>query len=210
MLTRVLITTVLAAAICPAWAESDIAAKYPDLPPVKNYVHVARDAAATAAKKWKLTQQQRAAALAFIFHRYPVEEFEKMSLTDSALVMRGRTDPSVRRTSANREALDICSDVSRQMATIIVKDALHTYHRKVLHPDELTRPLFASTSDKDIEDAIAGIWRETTRDDFLRVSTSKFPVSAEDRIFSYTTSFGAGYLVARHDSVVHYEMTSVY
>jgi len=210
MLTRVLSTALLATALCAASAESDTTAQYPDLPPAKNYVREAHKAVDAAAKKWKLSQQQKAAALAFIFHRDPVREFEKMSLSDDALLMRGRSDPLVRRTSEYRDALDIRNEVSQQMATIIVKDALKTYHRKVLQRDELTRSLFASTSDKEIEDAIAGIWRETTRDEFLRVSTYKFPIRDDDKVYSYTTSFGAGYVVSRQGAVVHYEMTSVY
>jgi hypothetical protein len=215
MLTRVLLTTILATAIGSAWADTDTTAQYPNLPPAKNYVRVARSSVSAFAKKWKLSQQQKAAALAFIFHRYPVREFEKMSLDDSispgrALVKRGLIDPSTRRTAAYRDDLDTCNTVSESMATDIVKDALKTYNRKVLSPDEMTRSLFASTSDKEIEDAIAGIWRETPRDEFLRVSTYKFPIRDDDKVYSYTTSFGAGYVVSRQGAVVHYEMTSVY
>ena len=215
MLTRVLLTTILATAIGYARADSDTTAQHPDLPPAKNYVRVARSSVSAFAKKWKLTEQQKAAALAFVFHRYPVREFEQMSLDDSispgrALLKRGLTDPSVRRTAAYRDDLDTCNTVSESMARDIVKDALKTYDRKVLHPDEMTRSLFASTSDTNIEDAIAGIWRETTGDEFLRVSTYKFPIRGDDKVYSYTTSFGAGYVVSRQGVIVHYEMTSVY
>jgi hypothetical protein len=210
MLTRVLSTTLLAAAICSALADSDTAAQYPDLPPGKNYLHEAHIAVNTVAKKWMLSQRQKAAALAFILHRNPVREFEKMSLDDSALLKRGRTDPSVRRTSAYRETLDICDTVSQQMATMIIKDALHTYRRKVLRPDELTRPLFASTSDKEIEDAIAGIWREESRDEFLRVGEPNFSTRAGDKFYSYATSFGGGSLVVRDGKVVYNANTFVY
>lgn len=210
MLTRVLLTTILATAIGSAWADTDTTAQYPNLPPAKNYVRVARSSVSAFATKWKLSQQQKAAALAFIFHRYPVREFEKMSLDDEALLQRGVTDPSARRTAAYRDDLDKCNTVSESMAIDIVKDALKTYNRKVLHPDEITRSLFASTSDKSIEDAIAGIWQEATRDEFLRVSRSKFPIDTDDTVYSYTTSFGAGFVVARHGAVVHHEMTGVY
>jgi len=178
---------------------------FPDLPPAKNYIHVAQISVGTVSKKWRLTSQQKAAAFAFIFHRYPVREFERLSLDDSPLLMRGRTAASVRRTPEYRSALDACNVVSQQMAKIIIKDALHTYRRKVLNPDELTRPLFASTSDKDIEDAIAGIWREATHDEFLRVSNSSFPIHIDDKLYSYTTSFGGGYLVVRDGKVIKKE-----
>jgi hypothetical protein len=215
MLTRVLLTTILATAISSARADTDTTAQYPNLPPAKNYVRVARSSVSAFAKKWKLTQQQKAAALAFVFHRYPVREFEQMSLDDSispgrALLKRGLTDPPVRRAAAYRDDLDTCNTVSESMARDIVKDALKTYDRKVLQPDEMTRSLFASTSDKNIEDAIAGVWQETTRDEFLRVSRSTFPIGTDDTVYSYTTSFGAGYVVARDGAVVHYVMTGVY
>jgi hypothetical protein len=210
MLTRILLTTILAAAVGSAWADNNTTAQYPDLPPAKNYLRVARTSVSAAAKKWKLTQQQKAAALAFIFHRYPVREFEKMSLDDEALLKRGVTEPSARRTAAYRDELDTCNEVSESMASDIVKDALKTYDRKVLHPDDVTRSLFASTSDRDIEDAIAGIWQETTQDAFLRVSGAKFPIHADDRVFSYSTSFGSGFVVSRHGAVVHHEMIGVY
>ena len=215
MLTRVLLTTILATAIGSAWADTDTTAQYPNLPPAKNYGRVARSSVSAFAKKWKLTEQQKAAALAFVFHRYPVREFEQMSLDDSispgrALLKRGLTDPSVRRTAAYRDDLDTCNTVSESMARDIVKDALKTYNRKVLSPDELTRPLFASTSDKDIEDAIAGIWSETTRDEFLRVSTSEFPIGADDRVLLLHDELRRRIRVARRGAVVHYEMTGVY
>jgi hypothetical protein len=210
MLTRVLSTAFLATAFCSAWADSDTAAQYPDLPPGKNYVREAHKAVNAAAKKGMLSQQQKAAALAFIFHREPVREFEKMSLSDDALLMRGRTDSSVRRTDKYREALDICDSVSQSMAAMIMKDALITYRRKVLSPDELTRPLFASTSDKEIEDAIAGIWQETTREEFLRVGQPSFPLEADDKFYSYATSFGGGTLVVRGGKVVHDANTYLY
>jgi len=216
MLTRVLHTTILATAISSAcFADTDTTAQYPNLPPAKNYVRVARSSVSAFAKKWKLTEQQKAAALAFVFHRYPVREFEQMSLDDSispgrALIKRGLTDPSVRRTAAYRDDLDTCNTVSESMARDIIKDALKTYDRKVLHLDDVTRSLFASTSDRDIEDAIAGIWQETTQDAFLRVSGAKFPINADDRVFSYSTSFGSGFVVSRHGAVVHHEMIGVY
>jgi hypothetical protein len=183
-------------------AATDTRAQYPDLPPAKNYTHVADIAVDTVSKKWKLTQQQKAAALAFILHRYPVRVFEKMSLADSALLIRGRTDAAVRRTAAYRRDLDGCNLVSQQMAIIIVKDALHTYHRKVVSPDPLTQPLFASTSDRQTEDDIAAIQREVSRDEFLRSTTSKFPIRPGDRFYFYTTSFGGGYLIARAGKVI--------
>jgi hypothetical protein len=210
MLTRVLLSTILATAIGSAWADSDTAAEYPNLSPAKNYVRVARSSVSAFAKKWKLSQQQKAAALAFIFHRYPVREFEKMSLDDEALLQRGVTDPSARRTAAYRDDLDKCNTVSESMATDIVKDALKTYNRKVLHPDEMTRSLFASTSDKEIEDAIAGIWQETTRDEFLRVGQPSFPLQPADKFYSYATSFGGGSLVVRGGKVVYNANTYVY
>jgi hypothetical protein len=209
MLTRILFATFLAAGVSPVWADSDTAAQYPDLPPAKNYVRVARSLLSEAAKKWKLTQQQKAAALAFIFRRYPVREFEKMSLDDERLLNRGLTDPSVRHTAAYRDQLDTCNSVSESMARLIVKDALKTYDRKVLHPDDLTRSLFASTSDRDAEDAIAAIWEETTHDAFLR-SGSKFPINADDKVYSYSTSFGTGFVVVRHGAVVHHNMPGLY
>ena len=210
MLTRVLLTTILAITIGSAWADTDTTAQYPNLPPAKNYVRVARSSVSAFAKKWKLTPQQKAAALAFIFHRYPVREFEKMSLDDEALLQRGVTDPSARRTAAYRDDLDKCNTVSESMATDIVKDALKTYNRKVLHPDEITRSLFASTTDKNDEDAIAGIWQETTRDEFLRVGRPSFPVQPGDKFYSYATSFGGGSLVVRDGKVVCNANTYVY
>ena len=210
MLTRVLLPALLTTAIGSAWADTDTTPQYPDLPPAKNYVRVARSSVSEAAKKWKLTQQQKAAALAFILRRYPVREFEKMSLDDEALLKRGLTDPSERRTAAYRDKLDTCNTVSESMARDIVKDALKTYHRKVLEPDELTRPLFASTSDKEIEDAIAGIWQETTRDEFLRVGQPSFPLQPGDKFYSYATSFGGGSLVVRDGKVVYNANTYVY
>src|SRR4051812_10254713 len=133
MLTRILLTTILATATGYARADSHTTAQYPDLPPAKHYVRVARSSVSAFAKKLKLTEQQKAAALAFVFHRYPVREFEQMSLDDEALLQRGLTDPSVRRTAAYRDELDTCNMVSESMARDIVKDALKTYDRKVLH-----------------------------------------------------------------------------
>ena len=210
MLTRILTATLIAASISSAFATSDTAAQYPDLPPAKNYIHVAQVSLDAVGKKWKLTQQQKAAASAFVFHRYPVREFEKMSLADSPLLKRGRTDASVRRTPEYRRDLEGCDVVSQQMAIIIIKDALYTYRRKVLRPDALTRTLFASTSDSKLEDAIGGIQREVSRDEFLRDSKSKFPVHAGDKFYFYTTSFGGGYLIARADKVIHDENMFVY
>jgi hypothetical protein len=209
MLTRVLLTALFATAIGSASADTDTTARYPDLPPAIHYVRVARNLISALAKKWKLTERQKADALAFIFHRYPVREFEKMSLDDEALLKRF-TDPSARRTAAYRDELNTCNTVSESMANDIVKDALKTYNRKVLHPEEMTRSLFESTSDKDIEDAIAGIWQETTQEAFLRVSGAKFPINADDRVFSYSTSFGSGFVISRHGAVVHHEMIGVY
>jgi hypothetical protein len=173
-------------------------------------MHVAQVSLDTVTKKWKLTPQQRAAAFVFIFHRYPAREFEKMCLADSPLLIRGRTDASVRRTPDYRRDLEGCDAVSGQMALIIIKDALYTYRRKVLHPDALTRPLFASTSDAKMEDAIGGIQREVSRNEFMHDTKSKFAIRAGDRFYFYTTSFGGGYLVGRRGKIVHDENMFVY
>src|SRR5262249_37897998 len=149
MLKRVLRATLVIASISSACgASSDTAAQYPDLPPAKNYIQVANIAVDTVGRKWKLTQQQKSAAFAFIFRRYPVREFEKTTLADSTLLKRSHTDASVRRTSEYRHDLDECEYVSQQIAIIIIKDALHTYRRKVISPDAMTRPLFRATSDR--------------------------------------------------------------
>jgi hypothetical protein len=124
--------------------------------------------------------------------------------------MRGRTDASVRRTPEYRRELESRDVVSQSMAIIIVKDALYTYRRKVVSPDPLTQPLFASTSNHQIEDHIAGIQREVSRDDFLRDTTSKFPIRTGDKFYFYTTSFGGGYLVARGGKVIKDEATLEY
>ncbi len=98
-----------------------------------------------------------------------------MSLADSALLKRGRTDASVRRTPAYRRDLEGCDVVSQSVAIDIIHDALYTYRRKVLRPDTLTRLLFASTSDGGTEDRIAGIQQSVGRDEFLGLPTGVGP-----------------------------------
>jgi hypothetical protein len=112
MLKPVASATSLLALVAAVVAASDTGAQYPELPPAKNYMHIAQVSLDTVTKKWKLTPQQRAAASAFIFHSYPVREFEKMSLADSPLLKRGHTDASVRRTPEYRRNLEGCDAVS--------------------------------------------------------------------------------------------------
>jgi hypothetical protein len=61
-----------------------------------------------------------------------------------------------------------------------------------------------------VEDAIAGIWQATTRDEFLRVGQPSFPLQSGDKFYSYATSFGGGTLVVRDGKVVYDANTYVY
>ena len=206
MLTSYGISSVIVALLLVPQAatalSTDTAPTHLELPAAKNYMHAAEVAIDAFGRKLKLPAQQRAATLRYIFHRMPVGEFEKMMIKDAAYLQRGSTNVAFRQTKRYRTALDGCDWVSQQMASLIVRDALRVYERKFLRPDSLTAQLFAANSREETEANIAGIDHQASRQEFLKRTSSTFPLRAEDRFYFYTTAFGGGYLIARHNKVV--------
>jgi hypothetical protein len=183
-------------------APSDRSAHFPELPPAKNYLHVAEIATGDFSKKLKLPSGGRAAALDYIFQRMPVREFEDEMLKQSSVLKKGHTKISLRKTPTYRESYEACDWVSQRMALLVVGDALRVYKRKILRPEELTKSLFAANHGREIEASISGIERKLSRSDFLRETHSTYPIQPGDEFYFFRTGFGGGYLIVRHNKII--------
>ena len=184
-------------------APSDRTADFPELPPSKNYLHEADIGTSALTKKLKLSADEQAAVLSYIFQRMPVRDFENEMLKESSVLLKeGHAQISLRKAESYRRAYEACDWVSQRMAVLVVGDALRVYKRKVLRPDELTKALFAANHGRDIEASISGIERKVSRSDFLKETHSTFPVRPDDGIYFFRTGYGGGYLIARHDKII--------
>jgi len=209
-------TIVCSIALCFAIFDTTVSAsdknlaQYPELRAARNLVKVANAAVDRLARKYNLPTEHKAAALRFIFSYEPVRDFEQLMVSDAPTLRRGHIERSFRKSFEYRRDYDSCDVVSESMAKLFVRDAVRIYERRFLHPDRMTRDLFAANPAKAEQTSISGIIRKVAPSQFKKEMNSEAQMQPGDKIYFYAAFNRTGYLIVGNNKVVKDEVSAVF